>query len=83
MLLAHIVNEDEGVRSFADLNDFLLKTPRGAYTTILVETDYILVNYEAHILRLVKSVAALHAALGEGCFSSFYEAFDQVITLTA
>ena len=50
----------------------MLGTPRGAYTTILIQENYVAVNWEGHVERLIKSLAALHSAL-DACYQAYYE----------
>jgi branched-subunit amino acid aminotransferase/4-amino-4-deoxychorismate lyase len=55
--------------------DFLRGLPRGAYTTAMVRQHYLVVDWDTHVQRLVKSIAALHAAL-DGCFSRHYGSLE-------
>lgn len=48
---------------------FLLATPRGAYTTVYVK-DRQLLNWPKHVERLEKSLSAMHTAI-----AGFYDAY--------
>lgn len=49
---------------------WLMSTPRGAYTTLLARQGRGLVDWPTHVQRLLRSLRALHAALG--CYSAYY-----------
>lgn len=71
MLLVHVINGENDGPDFADVKNFLLNTPRGAYTTILVTEGFIIANWDAHVERLIKSLAALHSGL-DGYYAAYY-----------
>lgn len=50
---------------------WLLDTPRGAYTTLLAREGRLLVDWPTHLDRLARSLQALHTALGD-CYASYY-----------
>ena len=54
-----------------NLRDFLLEAPRGAYTTALVNDGFSIVDWALHLVRLVKSIAALHASIPH-YFDAYY-----------
>lgn len=73
---AHSVSN--GVRQeaiYASPQDFVRNRPRGAYTTSMVKHAFQIVDWPTHVERLIKSVAALDAAL-DGCFSAYYESIQ-------
>ncbi|KAI3435918.1 hypothetical protein D9Q98_001976 [Chlorella vulgaris] len=51
-------------------HEFLLATPRGAYTTVLVRDGTRLVNWARHVERLERSLLAMQTA-----FDGFYDAY--------
>lgn len=53
------------------LRDFLLTAPRGAYTTGLVKDAFSITEWELHVARLVKSIAAMHGSI-PGFFDVYY-----------
>lgn len=44
--------------------DFLLATPRGAYTTAQVRDGFFIVDWDLHVERLSRSIHALRDATG-------------------
>ena len=55
----------------ASPQQWLLSTPRGAYTTAWVQAGRQLIDWPTHLERLVLSLRALHAAV-EGFYDAYY-----------
>lgn len=60
---------------FTSVQEFCMSCPRGAYTTAAVTHDYSVVDWDIHVERLIKSIAAIHAALG-ACYAAHYETVE-------
>ena len=50
---------------------WLLRIPRGAYTTVWVQGGRRLIDWPTHLERLVRSLQGLHAAI-EGFYDAYY-----------
>lgn len=51
--------------------NFLLSTPRGAYTTAQVWDGFLVVDWDVHVERLARSIQALYDATGCSLFKNF------------
>jgi len=58
------------------IKEFCMAAPRGAYTTLQITNDYFAVEFNLHIERLIKSIAAVHAALNS-CYAEYYTTFAE------
>jgi branched-subunit amino acid aminotransferase/4-amino-4-deoxychorismate lyase len=76
LMLVYVINRSVQTTPPDDLKNFMLQTPRGAYTTMLVRNQYFAINWPVHVERLVKSLAALHATLEGGYYDRYYESLQ-------
>lgn len=80
-MFIHVVNATlqmvthgrNGTSNGSSLKEFLLSTPRGAYTTAFMVNEYTVLNWDIHLERLMKSVEALHNSLSGCRYDTFYD----------
>lgn len=80
-MFVHVVNSAIHVGSTCTtLKDFLLATPRGAYTTAYMVDAYTVLSWDLHMERLAKSLAALNSAI-HGYYGQYYEALKVLFAI--
>ena len=52
--------------------ELIATMPRGAYTTLRIREGYLALDWQIHLCRLVKSSAAMDAAL-DGAYHTYYQ----------
>lgn len=77
MTLTCVANAQIQAQNYASVQEFCLGAPRGAYTTTHVRDNFVVLEWELHIKRLIKSIAAVHASL-EVSFADYYTALEKV-----
>ena len=79
--LIFVINNELQSVAPPSIKDFCMTSPRGAYTTLQISKDFLAIDFDLHIERLIKSIAAVHAKL-DSCYANYYTALDaQVILL--
>ena len=77
MSLIFVINGELQASKYANVQEFCMQSPRGAYTTAHIRDDFVVLEWKFHIKRLIKSIAAVHASL-DANFNSYYAAFQTV-----
>jgi Amino-transferase class IV len=79
--LIHVINNELQSVAPSSIKDFCMAAPRGAYTTLQITRDYFAVDFDVHIERLIKSIAAVHAKLNN-CYAHYYTALKNQVSKT-
>jgi hypothetical protein len=59
-----------------NIKEFCMAAPRGAYSTLQITNNYFAVDFNLHIERLIKSIAAVHATLNS-YYADYYTALAE------
>ena len=79
MVVFSVINNSEPhVDIDSTVKKFIAASPRGAYTTMKIKEEYLLVDWDMHVERLIKSIAAIHTAL-DHYFAAYYNTIRQSV----
>jgi hypothetical protein len=74
--LIYVINRSLQSVAPVSIKEFCMETPRGAYTTLQIVDNFFAVDFDLHIERLIKSIAAVHASLNS-CYANYYAALAE------
>jgi hypothetical protein len=74
--LIYVINNELQSVAPPTIKDVCMEAPRGAYTTMQITQNYIAIDFDLHIERFIKSIAAVHATLNS-CYAHYYAALAE------